>query len=256
MQVAAVQMQPVLKDHLGNIRKAMLLASKAAMGGAKLVVLPELCTTGYSFMNALEARDYAEVLTDFSPDKVIPESGPCTCPSMFVMHRLARQSGAHIVWGLVEQDPGSDSLYNSQVIMAPNGAWESYRKVNLWGNDFLWAKPGRANPPVIHTPFGKVGLLVCRDVRDKSDKLDSFYESGDADVVAFSANWGKGGFPAVHWMDFAKDNKVTLIVANRYGLEANNDFGLGGSCIISPNGVVSCVGLQWGADCIVIGDVP
>jgi predicted amidohydrolase len=138
--------------------------------------------------------------------------------------------------------------------MSPEGSWVSYRKINLFGNDFLWAHPGRANPPVVSTPYGKVGLLVCRDVRDKSDKLDSFYEPGDAKIVAFSANWGKGGFPAVTWMDFAKDNKTTLVVANRYGLESHNDFGFGGSCIISPEGVVSVRGLQWGADCIVMGE--
>jgi len=251
MRVAAIQMQPVFKDHLGNIRKAMLLASKAAKDGAKLIVLPELCTTGYSFMSADEARPFAEVLSEFDPNK--PEDGPCL--SMHVMARLAAKFDAYVAWGLVESDPGTGNLYNAQVLMAPDGRWESYRKVNLWGNDFLWSKPGRANPPVVPTPYGKIGLLVCRDVRDKSAKLDSFYEKGDADVVAFSANWGKGGFPAVHWMDFAKDNNTTLVVANRYGLEVNNDFGLGGVCIIQPDATVNCDGLLWGADCIVMGDL-
>jgi predicted amidohydrolase len=248
-------MQPVFKDHPGNIRKAMLLASKAAKDGAKLIVLPELCTTGYSFMSAESARHYAETLSDFDPSKRIPDSGACSCPSMYVMHRVAASFDTYVAWGLVEADPGTGHLYNAQVLMAPDGSWESYRKVNLWGNDFLWAKPGRANPPVVPTPHGKIGLLVCRDVRDKSDKLDSFYEKGDADIVAFSANWGKGGFPAVHWMEFASDNATTLVVANRYGIEDNNDFGLGGICIIRPDGTVNCDGLLWGANCIVAGDL-
>jgi N-carbamoylputrescine amidase len=255
MRVAAVQIQPVFKDDRANLRKAATLAVQAAKVGAKLVVLPELCLTGYSFMSEVEAAPFAEVLSEFKPGAKLPASGPCACPSMIAFHWVARETGAYIAWGLIEKDPGTGHLYNAQVLMAPDGTWEGYRKVNLWGNDFLWAKAGRSNPPVIPTPHGKIGLLVCRDVRDKSDKLDSFYEKGDAKIVAFSANWGKGGFPAVHWMDFARDNKVTLVVANRYGIEANNDFGLGGSCIISPEGGVSCDGLQWGANCIVIGDV-
>lgn len=255
MRVAAVQMAPVFRNHFGNVKKASLLALQAAKAGARIVVLPELCTTGYSFMSAAETREFAEVLTDFRPNANLPPTGPCACPSMIVMHRIAKASGAFIAWGLVEFDRGSGHLYNSQVLMAPDGTWASYRKVNLWGNDFLWAEAGRANPPVVPTPLGKIGLLVCRDVRDKSDKLDSFYEKGDADIVVFSSNWGKGGFPAVHWMDFAKNNKAALIVANRYGEEVNNDFGLGGSCIVTPDGKVSVEGLQWGADCIVTGDV-
>jgi predicted amidohydrolase len=262
MRVAAVQMMPVLKDHLGNLRKASLLALQAAKKGAQLIVLPELLTSGYSLMSTAEALEFAEVLTEFNAtelpqhisDAPFPNSGPCACPSQVVFHAIAAEFNAYIAWGLVEKDAGTGQLYNSQVLMAPDGTWESYRKLNLFGNDFLWAKAGRANPPVARTPIGKIGLLVCRDVRDKSDKLDSFYEKGDADVVAFSANWGKGGFPAVHWMDFAKDNKVTLVVANRYGIEAHNDFGLGGSCIVFADGRVSIDGLQWGADCIVMGD--
>jgi len=242
MLVAAIQMQPVFKDRETNIRRAMLLATEAAVAGAKVIVLPELMTTGYSFMSMDEAHPFGEVLQ-------------ATSVSMGVFSRLAQKYNVHIAWGLVEQDPGTRALYNAQVLMSPDGTWVSYRKVNFFANDFLWAVPGRGNPPVKVTEHGKIGLLICRDVRDKSDKLDSFYEKGDANIVAFSANWGKGGFPATTWMEFAKSNGVSLIVANRYGEELNNDFGQGGSCIISPSGVISCEGLRWGADCIVMGDV-
>jgi predicted amidohydrolase len=102
----------------------------------------------------------------------------------------------------------------------------------------------------------KVGLLICRDVRDKKDdKWSSFYEKGDADIVAMSANWGDGGFPAVSWMEFAKDNKVALIVANRYGKEIPNDFGEGGICVVEPSGKVHCDGIVWNQPCIVYADL-
>ena len=54
----------------------------------------------------------------------------------------------YIAWGMVELEAGTGDLFNSQVIVSPDGTWASYRKVNRWGNDYLWARPGRANPPI------------------------------------------------------------------------------------------------------------
>lgn len=258
MKVAAVQFKPLFKDHLGNLTKASMLAVQAAKAGARVVVLPELCTAGYSFMSAAEALPLAEVLTEFKPELIgnMPPKGDCPCPSMYAMFLIARETGAYIVWGLIEKDAGTGDLYNAQVCMAPDGSWTSFRKVNLWGNDFLWAKPGRSNPPILHVEDKSLGMLICRDIRDKKDdKWTDFYEKGDADVVAFSANWGNGGFPATSWMDFAKDNDSILIVSNRYGEEVNNDFGHGGVCVIWPDGRVSCDGLLWDQDCIVYAEV-
>lgn len=137
----------------------------------------------------------------------------------------------------------------------------SYRKANLWGNDFLWAKEGRENPPVAQLAqrdgkVKKVGLLICRDARDMKDEhWDNFYESGDADFVCFSANWGNGGFPSITWIQFSKNNQCCLVVSNRHGREANNEFGEGGICVIHPDGDINVEGLRWNEDCIVYGDV-
>jgi predicted amidohydrolase len=176
------------------------------------------------------------------------------------MSKLARNLGVHIAWGLVEVDVGNGDLYNAQALVTPTGEMYSYRKINRWGQDHCWAKPGRANPPVATLDLGgvekKVGLLICRDIRDRvNDKWTSLYERGDADIVAFSANFGDGGFPATAWMDFVESNRCTLVVSNRYGREANNNFGEGGVCIIQPPDKVHCEGLLWNQDCIVYAEV-
>jgi len=262
-------MGPKFKDSLGNLRRAAALVVQAAEAGAQLIVLPELVTSGYGFMNKAEAEPYAEVIAAFDPAKVRrfaadPQAelppGPAPTPSMDIMFGIAMKHHAHVAWGLAEKDTGTGELYNSQVLMCPDGRYESMRKINRWGNDFLWSRPGRANPPIMTCSLGgetkKVGLLICRDIRDKfDDKWDSFYEKGDADIVCFSANWGDGGFPATSWMDFVKSNNVTLIVANRYGYEIPNDFGEGGSCIIEPPDTVTCEGLIWKQDCIIYAEV-
>ena len=167
---------------------------------------------------------------------------------------------------MVEVDPGTNELHNSQVLVSPDGTWVHMAKINRWGNDYLWCRPGRGNPPIMKAYFEapngggliekKVGLLVCRDVRDKKDdNWSSFYEKGDADIVCLSANWGDGGFPSVTWMDFVENNHATLIVSNRYGKETCNDFGEGGSCIIEPPDTIHCKGVKWDAECIVYADL-
>lgn len=244
MKVAAVQFRPALHQKDANLRSLAKLVVQAAEQGAELVVLPELCTTGYSFMSEGEAGALAE----------LAEPGGMT---FGVMASLAVKLGVAIAWGMVERDKGTNHLYNTQVFVFDCGH-VSYRKVNRWGNDFLWAKPGRANPPIVTYKGKKVGLLVCRDVRDKKDdNWTSFYEKGDADVVLLSANWGKGGFPAVTWMEFVKENDAALVVSNRYGEEphGSNDFGSGGICVVYPDQQVVCEGLIWGQDCIVCAEV-
>ena len=252
MKAAAIQFRPTFKDKPGNLRRLAQLVVDAAKAGAKLVVLPELCTTGYSFMSAEEARPLAESpswLDD--PDGLNPET------SLYVFYTLARKLGICIVYGLVTVELGTGKLHNSQVYLDPDGYYEQYAKINRWGNDFLWSESGRSNPPIIKSSLGvRVGLLICRDVRDKrDDKWSDFYSKGDADVVCLSANWGDGGFPSVSWMEFASDNGCVLVVANRHGQESCNNFGEGGSCVILPDGKVFCEGLEFSRDCIVIADI-
>jgi predicted amidohydrolase len=253
MKVAAVQFCPVLKDKRNNLMRLAKLVIEAANNGAKLIVLPELASVGYSLMNEEEARPFAESphwLDDM--DGVNPES------DLYVYSTLSRQLDVCIVAGFIELDTGTNKLYNSQLYFEPSGFYTSYRKINFFGNDYLWASHGTSNPPVVKCQFEdkRVGLLICRDVRDKKDdKWTSFYEPGDADVVALSANWGDGGFPATSWMDFVEDNKVALVVSNRHGYECPNDFGEGGVCIIEKTGKIHCKGLKWNEDCIVYAEV-
>lgn len=250
MRVATVQFGPVFKDQAGNIKRLAQLVIQAAENGAHLVVLPELATTGYSFMSRADAEPYAEVLE--YPSEALHSS-------FRVFRAIAMKYSVHIVWGLVEKGLGTGNLFNSQVLMCPDGTFEAYQKNNRWGQDWLWAAGGQASPPVRKIfvdgkPY-RVGLLICRDIRGKSDQHDSLYEPGDADLVAYSAAFGAGSFPATAWMSFAKNNRTTLVVSNRYGREANNNFGEGGVCIVRPDQSVMCEGLVWSQDCVVYGEV-
>lgn len=256
MRVAAIQFAPVFKEVAHNLHMALTLIQKAAQGGAQLIVLPELCTTGYSLMSKAEAEPYAEIIQEERSDiwALAEPPKPNSAVSFTLMRGWAKSMGVAIAWGLIEKDPGTGDLFNSQVLVLPDGRFTTYHKINRWGQDFIWAKSGTGSPPIIDYLGKRVGLLICRDVRDKSANLEDFYEPGDADVVAFSANWGDGGYPSVSWVKFATTNKTWLVVGNRYGREANNNFGEGGPCIVCPKGDVHCEGLIWSQPCIVYAE--
>jgi predicted amidohydrolase len=253
MKVAAVQFAPMFKRPDTNIPALVRLVRQAASQGAQLVVLPELCTTGYGFMSPEEAKPFGEDFrVAYEPSMGRPGQ------ALLEFTKLVRELNISLVFGFVEWEPGAGKLYNSQAYLDAAGTVVRYQKVNFFGNDWLWASHGIANPPVVACPIeGKrVGLLICRDVRNKvSEKWAGFYESGDCDVVALSTAWGDGGFPATAWMDFVESTKTALVVSNRYGQEGPNNFGEGGVCVIGRDQKVQCQGLVWEQDCIVYGEV-
>ena len=245
-RVAAVQYKPKFKDPDFNRWQLRSLAMMAANKGAKIIVLPELATTGYSFMSKKEAAPFAE---------------PLEGQTVAALSWVARKFECYIACGVMTRD--GDSIYNSQILVGPSGLVAHYHKMNFWGNDRLWATAGTEKPPIIQTPHGKLGLLICKDVRDKrpgktdqrKTASDEFYDVGDADIVAFSTNWGDGEFPSGTWVSFALKNGVWLVVSNRCGGAERANFFDGGVCVISPEGVVQVEGLDFESDCIVYGTV-
>jgi len=250
--ISVVQFRPRLAscvaDVSDNLRKVDRLIHDAWAVGSQLVVFPELFLTGYSFMSGEEAAKVAE---------------PWDGRTFKSMRDIAVQLKSYVAWGYPEVD--GKNLYNSATVVGPDGSVAcKYRKINLWGNDFLWATPGLDPALIVPTEIGMLSVVVCRDLRDEIPKNiprtasenATMFPMGKPDVVAACVNWGRGGFPPVSWMDFVGDNKCVLAVANRWGKEEaslgfSQDFGHGGSAIVEPNWKVHTSGLKFGEDCIV-----
>ena len=60
VRIACLQMEPKIGDKDANLARSLELIEKAAAAGANLVVLPELCNTGYVFETREEAFGLAE----------------------------------------------------------------------------------------------------------------------------------------------------------------------------------------------------
>ena len=60
LRIACVQMEPTVGHKRVNVDKSIAMIERAAVGGARLVVLPELANTGYVFESRAEAFELAE----------------------------------------------------------------------------------------------------------------------------------------------------------------------------------------------------
>ncbi|MEM2025530.1 MAG: carbon-nitrogen hydrolase family protein [Desulfurococcaceae archaeon] len=149
VKVAVVNFEPVI-DGLKPNKRATLdkikeFTVKAAQQGANIVVFPELALTSYS---------------GFPPSMACELSEPVPGPSTSELQEVASQCSAYIAFGMIER--AESKLYNSAVLVGPSGVLGVYRKVHLFKPVESWAEPG-SSYPAVHTPWGLVGLGICRD---------------------------------------------------------------------------------------------
>jgi len=141
--IAVMQTQPRFADVKGNLEEISLNFPRSA----DLVVLPELCTTGYQFRSREEAMDLAEDL----------DSGH----SVNFFRSLAVQYHAAIAAGIAER--AGDSLYNAALLVNPEGQVTVYRKINLFYRENEFFSPGTDIPPLVQLENARVGLMICFD---------------------------------------------------------------------------------------------
>ena len=219
-RVAAIQYEPSLGEKEKNVTDLLQLVEEAAQHNARLIVLPEMATTGYCWESRSEIARFVE-----------PIPGPTTDR----FQQLASQYNCYITVSLAEVDPTTDVYYNSLVLIGPYGLIGSYRKIHSYISEPRWARDGDLDMPVWETPLGRLSGLICQDA--------SFFEAArvpalrKADVLLFPTNWLEEKCPSSWWMARAFENGVYFIAADRYGIERGVQFS-GGSCVIDPDGAI------------------
>jgi N-carbamoylputrescine amidase len=225
IKVACIQMEPKIGEKKANVSHALDKIAEAASKGARLIVLPELCNSGYVFASRHEAFALAEPVPN----------GP-TCE---VWVEAARRHDAVIVAGICER--AGDALYNSAAIVGPNGFIGTYRKVHLWGAENLFFEPGDLGVPVWKTEFGRMAVAICYDGWfPETYRLAALQ---GADILCVPTNWvPMPDQPAntlvmanILAMGGAHSNSMYVAAADRVGVERDQPF-LGCSLIISHTG--------------------
>ncbi len=222
MRIALLQTRPVFGEVARNLSRIERLCPERT----DLVVLPELCTTGYQFRNGRELRSLAE-----------PSGGPAT--EFFT--RLARQHRCAFAFGFAERAGGR--IFNSAALVGPRGLVGLYRKVHLFDREKDLFAPGDLGLRVFPLGRWRVGLMICFDwIFPEAARTLAL---AGAQLIAHPANlvlpWCQRAM-----VTRALENRVFCATANRVGSERRlPGRGLrftGGSRIISPRGEVLAEG--------------
>ena len=144
-RVAVVQFSPNRGDVAGNLDR--IAREMAVLPETDLIVFPELVVTG-----AVADRETAERLAESVPGA-----------STERLREIASSADAYLVAGLIEWDAHFRRLYNSAVLVGPDGVCGTYRKLHLAAEDRDWATPGDFGLPTFDIPPGRIGMLVGYD---------------------------------------------------------------------------------------------
>ncbi|MCB9463237.1 MAG: carbon-nitrogen hydrolase [Candidatus Eisenbacteria bacterium] len=214
MRIGYVQMEPRVGESEANrerVRTAVLAAPEA-----DLLVLPELANSGYHFESQGQSAQLAE---------------PVDGPFVALLRELARARNLTLVSGLAERD--GSTLYNSAVLVRPDGSIELYRKLHLFLNEKDHFAPGNLGLPVFQVGAARIGLLICFDWQFP-EAWRTLALRG-ADIVCHPSNLVLPGLAQRAIPVHALLNRLYVVTANRIGTESGLTF-TGRSILVGPRG--------------------
>lgn len=216
-----------------NLAEANRLMSEAVRKGAQLLVLPE----NFSFMGktGAEKRTYREAL-----DQSV---------SLTFLQEFARRHQVWIVGGSIPiAIPGADRVASACFLLDADGAIRArYDKIHLFDVDLGTEEPYRESDTILaggrtvvaDTPFGRMGLSVCYDLRFPELYRQLVAQGATILVVpaAFTLTTGKD-----HWELLlrarAVENFSYVLAANQWGRRPDGRYTYGHSMIVEPWGMV------------------
>ena len=233
MKVAGLQYDIVWEDREANFRRLVPRIDEAVGAGARLVVLPEMFSVGFSMATDRIAE---------------PEDGP----SAGFLVEQARRAGVWICGSAPELAPGATKPANTLILAGPKGEVSRYRKLH----PFTYAREDRhysagADLVTVDVEGLRCTFFICYDLRF-ADEFWTTAERSDAYVVV--ANWPDAR--RAHWSTLLRaraiENLAYVVGINRVGRGGKLDYA-GDSAIIDPLGEVLATGA--GVETVLLADL-
>lgn len=230
VKLALVQHDTVWADREANFERIGPLVARAATDGARLVLLPEMFSTGF----VVDRDDIGE-----------PEGGA----SSTFLADLARRHRVWVGGSCPEVSPDDPRPYNSFVLAGPHGEMHRYRKIHrfTFGGEDRHFRPG-GELVTVRIDDLSVSLFVCYDLRF----ADEFWRlAPDTDLYLVPANWPSSR--REHWLSLLRaraiENQAYVAGCNRVGSGGGLDYG-GDSRVFDPLGTPiaeagSDAGITW-----------
>ena len=223
--VAALSPQVHLGDVDGNLKRVCGALEFAAARGARVIVLPELVTSGYVFADAAEAAAAALTRDDPRWDAL----------------RAALPEDVVAVVGYAEID--GDRLFNTAAVLTGDARLGDYRKAHLWGAERLIFGPGDAAGAVFDTPAGRIGVAICYD--SEFPEVPRRLALAGAELLALPVNWplirrpdGEHPPEMIQAMAAARSSRLSTVIADRRGNERGVAW-TGGTAVIDDDGWIA-----------------
>lgn len=162
-RAAIVQATPVMFDKARSLEKALTLIDEAARNGAELIVFPELFLPGYplgmTFGFTVGSRKAAgrQDWKQYYDNSLLADG-----PELRQLMDKARALGIYLSMGYSERDAVTGTLYNANMMIAPDGRAMNHRKLKPTGSErVVWGDAERDYFPVMDTPWGPMANLIC-----------------------------------------------------------------------------------------------
>jgi len=200
MKVGVFQFAPIFGNVQANLQK---IEETLAHVEADLLVLPELCTTGYQFISSHEVQALAEP---------VPEG-----ESVQRLCALCKRKGFYLVCGMAEKT--KEGIYNSAVLVGPDGWLGTYRKTHLFFEEKLWFVHGNSGFKVWDLGMARIGILICFDWAFPEAARTLALQG--ADILCHPTNLVLPYCPDA-MITRSIENRVYSITCNRVGEEKRN----------------------------------
>ncbi|MCM3779339.1 nitrilase-related carbon-nitrogen hydrolase [Microbacterium hydrocarbonoxydans] len=224
--IEAIALSPMIEvgDVDANLRRLADALSGFHDDAPRLVVAPELATSGYVFTDRDEAMRLAMPRDD---DR---------------LSRLAERLGSQTVAVIGFAELDGDHLYNSAAVLTRDGVLAVYRKSHLWGEEKLVFTPGTDAGMVVDTSVGLLGVAICYD--NEFPEVPRALALSGADLLALPVNWplvprpeGERPPETIQAMGAARSSRLPTVIADRHGVERGVEW-TGGTAVIDGEGWV------------------
>ena len=199
---------------------------------------------------------------DSTADEVAAQAEPLDGPFCTAVNALAAKYGLWTVYTANEK--GDDGPpYNTAIIVDDNGEQQAiYRKVHLFDTDFVKesekVRPGDEFMAPVETPFGRIALGICYDLR--FPELARAAAVKGADILVYPSAWVDGSRKVEQWKTLlaarAIENELFVAGLSRcdraFGADAR-DYA-GHSCVFGPLGetIAEAAGIE---EELVVADI-
>jgi predicted amidohydrolase len=221
VKLIGIQMLCDPVDIKSNLARMSNWIDKVSSSEPDIVCFPELSACGY---NPEIIGDKYSHLSDSIPGYITE-----------YMRKKSEEYNLYIILGLVEHDDKARKLYNSTVILNPEGSIEGvYRKTHLLGLEKKFFTPGDIYP-VFQTVFGKIGIMICYDAG--FPEVARILALKGAEIIFLPSAWrfeDKNTWD-INTRSRALENSLFLLGVNRVGIEGKLHL-FGNSRLINPRG--------------------